>query len=132
MVALAVGIFGSSLERRLGTIATLLLALACGALGMLAADGIEPAAGDGREHHRDRRRRHRPRPARAWLMIKWAEVRSFPDEDFELIGVAAAAAVLIALPLIDDAANVLRRAGGAAVGPLAGGVASLSLARRGA
>ena len=43
VIGCAVMIFGPAVERRLGTVATAFLMLACGALGMLAADGIEGA-----------------------------------------------------------------------------------------
>ena len=43
MVALAIGVFGCAVERRLGTLATLTLILATGTLGMLAADAAATA-----------------------------------------------------------------------------------------
>jgi len=43
VVGVALAIFGTGLERRLGPVPTVLLLVACGALGMVAADGIESA-----------------------------------------------------------------------------------------
>jgi len=124
VVGVAVALFGSALERRLGTIATFVLAIACGALGMVAADAIETAAaaethvlvalgGNGIALGL----------LAAFAMIKRAEVRARPDEDFEVIGTAIAAAVLIALPLLEDSANVFAGLGGGVVGFGAGLVA---------
>ena len=118
VVAVALAIFAPGLERRLGTVPTLLLLLASGALGMLAADGIDTATDE------------LPLAAggnglalgalAAWLALRRAEARSAVDDDYDLIGVGVAAAVLLALPLVEDAANVYAGLAGAAVGGLAG------------
>jgi membrane associated rhomboid family serine protease len=131
VVACGIGLFGSALERRLGTIATLLLAVACGALGMLVADGVETAiAGDGHIIVALGGNGIALGLLCAWALVKAAEMRAYPDEDVEVIGVAVAATVLFALPLVVDAANVFAGLGGAAVGGLAGLVASLGVAKR--
>jgi membrane associated rhomboid family serine protease len=118
VVAVAVAIFAPGLERRLGTVPTLLLLLASGALGMLAADGIDTATDE------------LPLAAggnglalgalAAWLALRRAEARSVIDDDYDLIGVGVAAAVLLALPLVVDEANVYAGLAGGAVGGLAG------------
>ena len=116
VAACGIAIFGIAVERRLGTLATAILIVACGALGMLAANGIETAIG---EHDR------RPARRRAATGSRWAcsrpgpccgpaEVRGHPDEDVEVIGAAVAAAVLIMLPLVEDYANVFAGLGGRA------------------
>ena len=117
VASVGIAIFGYAVEERLGTIATVVLILACGGLGMLAADGIETAfassndvllaaGGNGIALGL----------LCAWAVMRAAEVRAHPDEDVELIGAAVAAAVLILLPLVDDYANVFAGFGGALVG----------------
>jgi membrane associated rhomboid family serine protease len=126
-----IAIFGTAVERRLGLAPTVVLILACGGLGMLAADGIETAfassndvllaaGGNGVALGL----------LCAWGVIRAAEVRAHPDEDVELIGAAVAAAVLILLPLVDDYANVFAGLAGALVGAGCGLVASLSRRER--
>jgi membrane associated rhomboid family serine protease len=118
VVAVALAIFAPGIERRLGTFPTLVLLLASGALGMLAADGIDTATDE------------LPLAAggnglalgalAAWLALRRAEARAAIDDDYDLIGVGVAAAVLLALPLVIDEANVYAGLAGAAVGGLAG------------
>ena len=108
----------------------LLLIVACGALGMLAADGIEQVIG--------------PKDnvlvaaggngialglLCAWAVMRAAEVRQRVDEEAEVIGVAVAAAVLVLLPLVEDSANVFAGLAGALVGASCG--LGAALARRG-
>jgi membrane associated rhomboid family serine protease len=121
VASVGIAIFGVAVEQRLGTIPTAVLIVACGALGMLAADGMETAfaprndilfasGGNGIALGL----------LAAWAMIRGAEVRSRPGEDVEVIGAAVAAAVLIMLPLVDDYANVFAGLGGALVGAACG------------
>jgi membrane associated rhomboid family serine protease len=123
--ALGIAIFGIAVERRLGTIPTFVLMLACGALGMLAADGIETAlaseseillaaGGNGIALGM----------LGAWAVLKASEMRADPDQDVELVGAAVCAAVLIMLPLVEDFANVFAGLGGGLVGALCGFAAS--------
>ena len=118
VVALALAIFAPGLERRIGSAQTLILLIACGALGMLAADGIETATGEfliaagGNGIALG--------ALAAWLALRRAEARTAIDDDFDLIGVAVAAGVLIALPLVVDAANVYAGLAGGIIGGLAG------------
>jgi membrane associated rhomboid family serine protease len=126
VVACAIAIFGSAIERRLGTVPTLVLMVACGALGMLAADGIESALSDeGNLLLAAGGNGVALGLLTAWAVLKAAETRGRPDEDTDLIGVAVAAAVLILLPLVEDFANVFAGLGGAAVGAACGYAASL-------
>ena len=129
VASVGIAIFGVAMEQRLGTIPTAILIVACGALGMLAADGMETAFAP----------RHDVLFAAggngialgllaAWAVIRGAEVRSRPGEDVEVIGAAVAAAVLIMLPLVDDYANVFAGLGGALVGAACGLV--VAFARR--
>ncbi len=129
-VSLGVVIFGAAVERRVGTVPTALLIVACGALGMLAADGIEQvigpednvlvaAGGNGIALGL----------LCAWAVMRAAEVRQRVDEEAEVIGVAVAAAVLVLLPLVEDSANVFAGLAGALVGASCG--LGAALARRG-
>ncbi|HSJ18468.1 MAG TPA: rhomboid family intramembrane serine protease [Solirubrobacterales bacterium] len=120
VVAVAVAVFVPSLERRLGTVAAVLLMLACGALGMLGASAMHSigldsgtllaAGGNGLALG----------AVGAWFAIRYTESRASPDEDFDLIGVTVCAAVLLALPLVEDFANVWAGIAGGVVGLLAG------------
>jgi len=131
VASVGIAIFGVSVEQRLGTIATVILIVACGALGMLAADGVQSAFAP----------RHDILLAAggngialgllaAWAVIRAAEVRSHPEEHVEVIGAAVAAAVLIMLPLVDDYANVFAGIGGALVGAICGMAAAFARRER--
>jgi len=118
VVAVALVLFVPGLERRLGSVASAVLVLACGALGMLAAYGIEDArdsivviaGGNGMALG----------ALAAWLAIRRAEVRGAIDEELDRVGVAVVAAVLLLLPIFDDSANVFAGVAGGLVGGLAG------------
>jgi membrane associated rhomboid family serine protease len=132
VIGIALVLFAPGLERRLGTVATLLLLIACGALGMLVADAVDPvgntvvlgqvqtgvdldlsagiAGGNGIALG----------ALAAWFALRYSETRNAIDEDFDWIGVAVAAAVLLLLPAFDNEANVFAGLGGALVGGLAG------------
>ncbi len=118
VVAVGLAIFAIPLERRLGSLATGLLLLACGSLGMLAAAGIADARGDvaviagGNGMALG--------AVAAWFAIRRSESRGAVDDDFDPIGVAVAAAVLLALPVFDSTASVVVGLVGGAVGGLAG------------
>jgi membrane associated rhomboid family serine protease len=131
VASVGIAIFGTSVEQRLGLIPTVVLIVACGALGMLAADGIETAfassndillaaGGNGVALGL----------LAAWGVMRAAEVRAHPDEDVEVIGAAVAAAVLILLPLVDDYANVFAGLAGALVGAGCGLVAATARRER--
>jgi membrane associated rhomboid family serine protease len=122
VVGLALAIFGTGIERRLGSIPALILLVACGALGMLAADAVENArngfaliaGGNGIALG----------AIGAWLALRRAEARRLPEDDVDAIAVAVAAAVVLLLPLVEDWANVFAGLGGGAVGALAGTAAA--------
>jgi membrane associated rhomboid family serine protease len=117
VASIGIAIFGSAVEQRLGLIPTVVLILACGGLGMLAADGIETAfASDNDILLAAGGNGVALGLLSAWAVMRAAEVRAHPDEDVELIGAAVAAAVLILLPLVDDYANVFAGLAGALVG----------------
>jgi membrane associated rhomboid family serine protease len=121
---LAIALFAPPLERRIGSVATLLLALACGALGMLAATGLDAALAD-----------DFPVAAggngialgmlAAYVAIREPERRADPDDAYDWIPVAVAAVVLFALPLVEDFADPWAALAGAVVGGLCGFSAGL-------
>jgi membrane associated rhomboid family serine protease len=126
--ALAIAIFGPAVESRLGTIPTAILIVACGALGMLAADGIQglldenqlliAAGGNGIALGL----------LCAWAVLRAAELRAQPDEEVEVIGAGVAATVLVLLPVIVDWADVFAGLAGGLVG--AACALAATLARR--
>ena len=101
---LAIAIFLPAIERRVGTIGTLLLVLGCGSLGMLAADGLDTAFGDGAAVAAGGNGVALGALA-AWVVIREGERRADRTEEYDWIAVAVAAAVLLALPLVEDLAN---------------------------
>lgn len=118
VVAIGLAIFGTGVERRLGTMPTGVLLIACGALGMIAASVVADARGDfavvggGNGMALG--------AVAAWFAIRRAEVHGAIGEDYDVIGVAVAAVVLIALPLFAPTADFVAGLVGAAVGGLAG------------
>ena len=122
VVAVGLVIFATGLERRLGTAPTALLLIACGSLGMLAASGIANAQGNfeviagGNGVALG--------AVAAWFAVRRAEAHGAIDEDFDVVGVLVAAAVLLALPIFTSSANVFAGLVGGAVGGLAGLTAS--------
>ena len=131
VASIGIAIFGIAVEQRLGTIPTVVLIIACGALGMLAADGIETAFASSRDVlFASGGNGIALGLLAAWAVMRAAEVRGRPGEDVEVIGAAVAAAVLILLPLVDDYANVFAGLGGALVGAACGLAASFARRER--
>jgi membrane associated rhomboid family serine protease len=116
VVSVGIAIFGVPVERRLGTAATAVLIVACGALGMLAANGVENAVGHNGVLLAAGGNGIALGLLSAWAVLKAGEVRAFPDQDVDVIGAAVAAVVLIMLPLVEDYANVFAGVAGALVG----------------
>ncbi len=122
VVALGLAIFATGIERRLGSVPTAVLLLACGSLGMLAASGVADARGEfaviagGNGMALG--------ALAAWLALRRAEARGAIDEEYDVVGVAVATAVLIALPLFVSSADLVAGLVGGAVGGLAGLAAS--------
>jgi membrane associated rhomboid family serine protease len=123
VVAVGLAIFGVGVERRLGSGPTAVLLIACGSLGMLAASGIASAQGDfaviagGNGMALG--------AVAAWFAIRRAEAHQAIDQDYDRIGVAVAAAVLLALPIFESTADPFAGLVGGAVGGLAGLAASV-------
>jgi membrane associated rhomboid family serine protease len=118
VVALGLAIFSTGVERRLGTVPTAVLLLACGSLGMLAASAVADAqggfelivGGNGMAVG----------AVAAWFTLRRAEARGAIEEEYDAIGVAVAAAVLLALPLFVPSADFFAGLAGGAIGALAG------------
>ena len=116
---LAIAIFLPPLERRVGWFPALLLVIGTGALGMLAAVGIDNAFGDGF-----------PVAAGgnaialgalgAYVVIRDAESRADPTEEYDRIALAVAAAVLLLLPAVEDFASIAAGLAGGLVGAACG------------
>ena len=110
----AIFLFGWLLERRHGAWASLLVFLAAGAGGMflaIAADDVVIAAGGN--------------GAALGLLAAWAmrDVlgrRRRVEDDSDLLGALAIAAVLILLPLATEEANALAGLGGGLIGVVLG------------
>jgi membrane associated rhomboid family serine protease len=117
VVALALAIFSTGVERRLGTVRTAVLLVACGTLGMVAADALASsvtvtfiAGGNGMALG----------AIAAWFVIRRAEVRGEIGEDFDVVGVAVCAVVVILLPLFAPTADWVAGLAGGIVGALCG------------
>jgi membrane associated rhomboid family serine protease len=119
---------GPALERRLGTIPVVILGLACGALGMLAAVGMDSVIGD------DFPLAAGPHAIAlgllaAYVVVREPERRADPDDSYDPIAVAVAAAVLLAVPIFFSLADAWAGFAGATVGALCG--LSATMGRRG-
>jgi membrane associated rhomboid family serine protease len=111
----AIAIFGMAVERRIGTLMTATLILACGTLGMLAADAVASAelidflvaaGGNGVALGL----------LGAWVMLVRAEGEDEYGETADFLGAAVAAAVLLLLPLVEDTADPIAGVVGGVVG----------------
>lgn len=128
-IGLALAIFLPAVERRLGLVPAVLLAIACGSLGALATTGMDSALGDGI-----------PITAGgngialgvlgAWLALRDADRRQDPTDSYDQIAVAVTAAVLLLLPLVEDFASAWAGLAGGLVGLGCGLSAALGRGRR--
>jgi membrane associated rhomboid family serine protease len=118
VVAVGLAVFATAIERRLGSFPTAVLLLGCGTLGMLAAGAVAEAngnlaaigGGNGMALG----------AVAAWFTIRRAEAQGAIEEEYDVIGVTVAAAVLIALPIFVPTADLVGGLVGGAVGALAG------------
>ena len=120
---LAMAIFLPPLERRMGSIATLLLVIGTGALGMLAADGLDSTFGDGILVAAGGNGIALGALA-AYVVLRDAERRADPTVEYDRIAVAVAAGVLLLLPVVEDFADF----GAGIVGGLVGAACGLAAA----
>jgi len=119
----AIWVFGSAVERRLGTLATATLILATGTLGTLAAaaaasldltDFLVVAGGNGVALGL----------LGAWLMLWRGEAKHHFSEPLEVVAVTVTAVVLLLLPLVEVGADPLAGFVGGLVGLAMGALAS--------
>ena len=121
VVGLALAIFSSGVERRLGTVTTAFLLVGCGALSILAGTAFARsqddiavlAGGNGIALGM----------LAAWFALRRAEARGRVEEEYDWVGVAVCTAVLLLLPLFTSADPIVGIAGGV-VGGLAGLIAA--------
>ncbi len=121
---IAFAIFLPPLERRMGSFATLLLVLGCGALGMLATDGLDSSFGDGIVVAAGGNGIALGALA-AYVVLRDAERRADPTEAYDRIAVAVAAIVLLLLPAVEDTAAVWAGLVGGLIGASCGLAAAL-------
>jgi membrane associated rhomboid family serine protease len=122
VVGLGLAIFGTGVERRLGTLQTAVLLLACGSLGMVAAEVVASArdelaiiaGGNGMALG----------VLATYFLLRRAESRGAIGEDYDWVGIAVAAVVLILLPLFAPSADYVAGLAGGLVGALAGFLAT--------
>jgi membrane associated rhomboid family serine protease len=124
VIGLATALLVPYLERRLGSVPALLLLLACGGLGALAAPGLDNAVGDGFTTAAGGNGLALGALG-AWFMLHRADVRDDPMSEYDWIPVVVGAIVLLALPLFEDFANPWSGLVGGLVGLGAGYSATL-------
>jgi membrane associated rhomboid family serine protease len=114
IVALAVAIFGTSLERRYSAPVMLAVFLASGAAGMyLASETADfPVAMGGNASALGL--------LCAWLVRDLRDRRAGEDPETDLFGVVAIGAVLVAMPILELTADAWAGLAGAVVGSVAG------------
>jgi membrane associated rhomboid family serine protease len=103
VIGLAMALFVPELERRLGSVATLLLLVACGALGALAAPQLDDLFGDGLTLVSGGNGIALGAVG-AWFMLRRSDAMG-DEEELDWIPVTVAACVLLLLPLVNDWAN---------------------------
>jgi membrane associated rhomboid family serine protease len=103
-IGLAMALFVPYLERRLGLVPTVIMLIACGALGALAAPGLDDALGDGLTLVSGGNGVALGAVA-AWWALHRADARAEPADGYDWIPVTVAACVLLLLPLVEDFAN---------------------------
>ncbi len=113
-VVVAVAVFGPGLEQRYWRLAPVLVFLAAGAAGMFLATVIEsfPEALGGNGSALGL--------VCAWLVRDLRDRRTGENPDTDLLGAAAIAVVLAAMPLLEPTANAWAGLGGAATGAAIG------------
>jgi membrane associated rhomboid family serine protease len=122
-VGLALAIFAPGIERRMGLPLTALLLVACGALGYLAAVGIDDALGDGILVAAGGNGVALGAIG-CWTMLRRAEVLSEPGSKLDQVALAISASVILLLPIFEDLASPWAGVAGGAIGLLAGAFAA--------
>ena len=121
---LAIAIFLPPIERRVGWFATLLFVLGCGSLGALGADGLDSSFGDGIAVVAGGNGIALGALA-AYAVLRDAERRADPTEEYDRIALVVAAVVLLLLPLVEDYASAVAGVVGALIGAACGLAAAL-------
>lgn len=120
---LALAIFLTGVERRLSPPAALALVVAAAAGSMLGGDALDTLFGDGVLVTWGGNGIALGALC-AWVVLRESERRAYPEDDYERVAVAVAAVVLLAIPLLDDAASPWVGISGAIVGAVFGLLAS--------
>lgn len=120
---LGLAIFLPPLERRLGSLAAFVLALACGSLGILAADAWSDLIGNG-AHAAAGLNGAALGALAAYVAIREPERRADPDDSYDEIAVGVAAVVILAIPLFETFADVSAGVAGAILGAACGWIAT--------
>ncbi|MGI8805980.1 MAG: rhomboid family intramembrane serine protease [Thermoleophilaceae bacterium] len=109
----AVGIFGSHVERRFGRLATVLVFLVCGTAGAALCVALEtfPAVGANGAGLG---------LLCAWLVDDRRALRRGDDRETDMLGVYVIAAALVLLSVVEPDASIVAAAGGAAAGSACG------------
>jgi membrane associated rhomboid family serine protease len=113
----AIGIFGTLIERRFGLVVALVLALGAGAAGAALAVGLNdfPALGGNAVALG---------LLTAWVVDDRLSARRGNDRENDLLGVWVFAALLLLLPVADETASFYAGLGGAAAGAIVGAAMS--------
>ena len=119
-------LFVPYLERRLGVVPTLILLIACGALGALAAPGLDDALGDGFTLMAGGNGIALGAVG-AWWCLHRADARDDPTEEYDWIPVAVAA---VRAPAPAPGRGLRQSVGGGRRRPGRAGVRVLGHARR--
>ena len=119
---LAIAIFLPPVERRIGSVAALILALACGSLGILAAAGVDSALGDG---FRDAAGLNGAAlgALAAYVASREPDRRADPEESYNVLAVALAAGVILAISAIETYADPVAAVAGGLLGGICGWLA---------
>lgn len=118
----ALAIFLTGIERRLGILPALALVLFAAVGGMLGGDALDTLFGDGVLFTWGGNGVALGALC-AWTVIRESEFRANPEDEYSRVGVLVAAAVLLLVPLLDDAASAWVGISGALAGTLFGLVA---------
>jgi membrane associated rhomboid family serine protease len=122
-VGLALAIFAPGIERRIGFPLTALLLVACGALGYVAAVGIDDALGDGVLYAAGGNGMALGAIA-CWTILRRGEILREPGARLDQVALVVAASVILLLPIFEDLASPWAGLVGGVVGVLAGGMAA--------
>jgi membrane associated rhomboid family serine protease len=122
-VGLALAIFGPGIERRIGLPLTAVLLVACGALGYLAAVGIDDALGDGVLYAAGGNGIALGAIG-CWTMLRRAEVLRDPVGSLDQVALVVSASVILLLPIFEDLASPWAGVVGGAIGLVAGALAA--------